>query len=42
VRAKLADLGRLEAILSETVAQCAGNDQPACAVLDMLDAEAAP
>jgi MerR family transcriptional regulator, mercuric resistance operon regulatory protein len=39
VRAKLADLARLEAILSETIAQCTGNATPACPVLDFLDAE---
>ena len=36
IRAKLADLARLENILSETVARCAGNLSPACPVLDML------
>jgi MerR family mercuric resistance operon transcriptional regulator len=39
VRAKLADLARLEAVLSETVGKCAGNIAPACPVLDILDAE---
>ena len=39
VRAKLADLTRLEAVLSETVAQCAGNLTPVCPVLDILDNE---
>lgn len=39
VRAKLADLARLETILSETVAQCAGNLTPKCPVLDILDSE---
>ncbi|MBI1869318.1 MAG: helix-turn-helix domain-containing protein [Methylocystis sp.] len=38
VRAKLADLARLEAILATTIAQCAGRTTPACPVLDMLDA----
>lgn len=38
VRAKIADLARLEAVLSETVAQCAGNVAPACPVLDILQA----
>ena len=36
VRAKLADLARLETILAETIARCAGNLSPACPVLDML------
>ena len=39
VRAKLADLARLEAVLSETVAQCAANLTPKCPVLDILDSE---
>lgn len=38
VRAKIADLARLEAILARTIAQCAGTTTPACPVLDMLDA----
>lgn len=37
VRAKLADLSRLEGVLSQTIAQCAGEAAPACPVLDMLD-----
>jgi MerR family transcriptional regulator, mercuric resistance operon regulatory protein len=37
VRAKLADLARLEAILSEAVAQCAANVTPACPMLDILE-----
>jgi MerR family mercuric resistance operon transcriptional regulator len=36
VRTKLADLARLEAILSDTIAQCSGEKVPACPVLDML------
>jgi MerR family transcriptional regulator, mercuric resistance operon regulatory protein len=39
VRTKLADLARLEAVLSETVAQCEGNLTPQCPVLDILDGE---
>jgi MerR family mercuric resistance operon transcriptional regulator len=39
VRAKLADLARLEAILSETIAQCTGNLTPKCPVLNILDSE---
>ena len=39
IRAKLADLARLEAVLSKTVAQCVSNVTPACPVLDILDAE---
>ena len=41
VRTKLADLTRLEAVLSETVAQCAGNLASHCPVLDILDTERA-
>jgi MerR family transcriptional regulator, mercuric resistance operon regulatory protein len=41
VRAKLASLARLEAILSETVARCAANRSPECPVLDVLEAESA-
>jgi MerR family mercuric resistance operon transcriptional regulator len=39
VRAKLADLARLEAILSEAVAQCAANVTPKCPLLDILETE---
>ena len=38
VRAKLADLSKLEGILAETVARCSGDPSPSCPVLDMLDA----
>ena len=37
VRAKLADLTRMEKVLSETVAQCGGHPQ-ACPVIEMLEA----
>lgn len=36
VRAKLADLAKLESILSATIAQCLGDAAPSCPVLDML------
>jgi len=36
VRAKLADLARLEGILSATIVQCSGDPAPSCPVLDML------
>jgi MerR family mercuric resistance operon transcriptional regulator len=39
VRAKLADLARLEAVLAETVGQCAANVTPACPLLDILETE---
>ena len=38
VRAKLADLAKLETILAETVVRCSGNLTPVCPVLDILDA----
>jgi MerR family transcriptional regulator, mercuric resistance operon regulatory protein len=37
VRAKLADLKRLEKILSQTIARCTERTTPACPILDMLD-----
>lgn len=40
VRAKIADLRRIEKVLSETVAQCTGDDVPECAVIDALTAAA--
>ena len=36
VRAKLADLARLEVILADTVDRCSGTPAPVCPVLDML------
>lgn len=36
VRAKLADLARLEGILAATIVQCSGDPAPSCPVLDML------
>jgi len=36
VRAKLADLAKLEAILAETIARCSADPAPSCPVLDML------
>jgi MerR family mercuric resistance operon transcriptional regulator len=37
VRAKLADLAKLERVLAGTVARCSGGLAPSCPVLDMLD-----
>lgn len=37
IRAKLADLKRLEHLLSKTVARCTGTTAPDCPVLDVLD-----
>jgi len=41
VRAKLADLIKLEQILAQTVAQCSSDQAPSCPVLDMLSARQA-
>ena len=38
VRARLAELQRLEAALAETVAHCTGDAAPSCAVLSILEA----
>ena len=37
IRAKMADLRKLERLLSKTIAQCSGNRVPDCPVLDILD-----
>ena len=37
IRAKLADLGRLEKLLATSVARCSGDATPICPVLDILD-----
>lgn len=37
VRAKIADLQRIEKVLGETAAQCSGEDVPDCPVLDALN-----
>lgn len=39
VRARLADLKRLERALADTVARCTGDAVPSCAVLSLLEAE---
>ena len=36
IRAKIADLRKLERLLSSTVKQCSGDDVPECAVLEAL------
>ncbi len=36
VRAKIADLRRIEKVLSETVSRCSGDEVPDCAVIDAL------
>lgn len=38
VKSKIADLTRLERVLSETVSECRGADTPSCPVLDVLSA----
>ena len=37
IRAKLADLEKLERLLAKTVARCSGKTAPDCPVLDILD-----
>jgi MerR family mercuric resistance operon transcriptional regulator len=37
IRAKIADLRKMERLLSRTVAQCTGSTAPDCPVLDILD-----
>jgi MerR family mercuric resistance operon transcriptional regulator len=37
IRAKIADLRKLERLLSKTVARCSGRTAPDCPVLDILD-----
>ncbi len=37
VRAKIADLTRLERLLAGTIEQCSGEAAPECPVLDMID-----
>ncbi|GEL44797.1 transcriptional regulator [Methylorubrum extorquens] len=37
VRAKIADLARLERLLAETIDRCSGEAAPECPVLDMID-----
>lgn len=37
IRAKLADLKKLERLLAKTVARCSGTTAPDCPVLDILD-----
>ena len=36
VRSKIADLQRIEDVLSKTASLCTGDDRPECAVLDIL------
>jgi len=41
IRAKIADLRKLERLLAKTVAQCTGTTAPVCPVLDVLDVQRA-
>lgn len=41
IRAKIADLRKLERLLAKTVAQCTGTTAPVCPVLDILDIQPA-
>jgi MerR family mercuric resistance operon transcriptional regulator len=40
VRAKIADLRRIERILAETASRCSGDEVPECPVLDALGSQA--
>jgi MerR family transcriptional regulator, mercuric resistance operon regulatory protein len=37
IRAKIADLRRLERLLAKTIAQCSGSKMPDCPIIDILD-----
>ena len=39
IRAKMADLSKLERLLAKTIARCSGKRVPDCPVLDILDTE---
>ena len=41
IRAKLADLKKLERLLATTIARCSGRMAPNCPVLDILDVQRA-
>ena len=42
IRAKIADLRKLERLLAKTVARCTGTAAPECPVLDILDIRRGP
>ncbi len=42
IRAKMADLAKLERLLAKTVGLCGGNKAPECPVLEILDPERSP
>lgn len=39
IRAKIADLRKLEQLLAETIAKCSGRKAPECPVIDILDVQ---
>ncbi len=41
VRSKMADLARLEGLLSSTIDRCSGDHAPNCAVIDMIEDDTA-
>jgi len=41
VRSKMADLARLEGLLASTIDRCSGDHAPHCAVIDMIEDDAA-
>ena len=41
VRSKMADLAHIERLLASTIDRCSGDHAPACAVIDMIEGEAA-
>jgi len=40
VRSKMADLARLERLLSSTINRCSGDHTPHCAIIDMIEEDA--
>lgn len=42
VRTKMADLAHLEKLLASTINRCSGDHAPRCAVIDMIEEDAAP
>jgi MerR family transcriptional regulator, mercuric resistance operon regulatory protein len=41
IRAKIADLAKLERVLAKTIRRCSGERVPDCPVLDILDSRRA-
>jgi MerR family mercuric resistance operon transcriptional regulator len=42
IRAKIADLKKLERLLASTIAKCSGRKVPECPVVDILDVRSNP